>query len=131
MFYIRLAVALDLDERETFFRYVLAHGDPKKFKWSSPDKAGTSTHDGSLVQNLLREFKGRVARGDIANIVQPGERVIVAKYAVYADGRRELAGYVWKDTGEELTPEELVEQGRVFMKSRVLERRKSPPQQEG
>jgi hypothetical protein len=124
MFYIRLAVALDLEERDQFFQYILAGGKPKDFKWSSPDRAGTRQSEGNLVQRFMREFKGKVARGDIANIVQPSERVMQAKYAIYADGRRELVGYVWKDTGELLTPEELQAQGRVFMKSRKLQRQK-------
>lgn len=125
MFYIRLAVALDLEERDQFFQYLLAGGEAKKFKWSSPDRAGTrGRRDGNFIQRLVDKFKGKAAVGDIANIVQPGDRVIQAKYAVYADGRRELVGYVWKDTGEMLKPEELGQQGRFFMKSRKLERQK-------
>lgn len=40
-FWCLFAVSLDLEERELYSRYLLAHGDPKKFKWSSPDRAGT------------------------------------------------------------------------------------------
>jgi hypothetical protein len=44
LFYILLAVALDLDERDRHLRYLLAGGDPKEWNWSSTDRAGTSSH---------------------------------------------------------------------------------------
>lgn len=40
-YYCMLAEALDTDELESYERYLLAGGDKKKWKWSSPDKAGT------------------------------------------------------------------------------------------
>lgn len=40
-YYSMLAKALDYDELERYQQYVLAGGKPSKFKWSSPDKAGT------------------------------------------------------------------------------------------
>ena len=33
---------MDADEIEDYKNYIYAHGDPKKWKWSSPDKAGTA-----------------------------------------------------------------------------------------
>ena len=36
-----LAIALDAEELEEYRWWVNSNQDPKKFKWSSPDKAGT------------------------------------------------------------------------------------------
>ena len=62
-----LAVALDLDEREAYFRYVLAGGKPEKWPWATPDKAGTG-HAQRLWAKLRAKF-GEI-RGDIGNIAQ-------------------------------------------------------------
>lgn len=42
-YYILMSVALDLDELEQYWQYVLSGGDPKKWHWSSPDKAGLAS----------------------------------------------------------------------------------------
>ena len=40
-YYCYLAVALDEQELDHYHDYIMAGGDPKKFKWQSPDHAGT------------------------------------------------------------------------------------------
>jgi hypothetical protein len=77
------------------------------------------------MSRISGAFKGKTRKGDIANIIQPQERQIAAKYARYADGRRELVGYIWADSGEQLTPEELLAQKRAFVPSRKLQYRKT------
>lgn len=60
-----MAVALDLDELDRYWQYVLAGGDPKKFKWSSPDKAGTVEHQlpGATPQDKIKNIFENAARG--------------------------------------------------------------------
>ena len=52
-----LAEALDADELESYERYLLAGGDKKKWKWSSPDKAGTQklATNANSVEKTLRK----------------------------------------------------------------------------
>ena len=66
-YYILLAVALDLDERDRYYSYIYAHGDPKKFKWASPDKAGTSGTDkvGLDPERVLRQAVNTFYRGQV------------------------------------------------------------------
>jgi hypothetical protein len=63
-----LAVALDQEEIDSFRFWVLAQQDPKRFTWSSPDKAGTSTPDIGQKAILFAQQKlgaGAIAKGDI------------------------------------------------------------------
>lgn len=64
-YFILMAVALDLDELDKYWQYVLAGGEPKKFKWSSPDKAGTvqAPTPGRTPQEKIRNIFDRAARG--------------------------------------------------------------------
>lgn len=51
-YYCMLALSLDSDELARYEWWVNSQQDPKKFKWSSPDKAGTQKA-GGVMQNLL------------------------------------------------------------------------------
>ncbi len=55
-----LAVALDLDEIEQFNRWWVAGQDPKKFKWSSLDHAGTRS--GDVTDGLMAFASALVGR---------------------------------------------------------------------
>lgn len=64
-----LAVGADLDERNAYSQYLLAGGNPKKFKWSSPDKAGTAPRLG------LSEFIQQAISGNNSTVIPNYERV--------------------------------------------------------
>ena len=57
---ILTAVALDADELEDYHWWVNSQQDPKKFKWSSPDKAGT---DPILPMTVIAKRLSRVFGG--------------------------------------------------------------------
>lgn len=53
-----LASALDQQELDDHRDYCLAGGDPKKFKWSSPDKAGTKPKQEFDIAKLEKQISG-------------------------------------------------------------------------
>lgn len=72
---VYLAVSLELEELDQYRDYVLAGGDPKKFHWSSADKAGTATGSdpakiGERVMAFARETKVPPIRGDIWDLAR-------------------------------------------------------------
>lgn len=53
-----LAKALDFEELEQYHDFVLAGGKPGKFKWQSPDRAGTQTlYSGDLRSKAVNPFE--------------------------------------------------------------------------
>lgn len=57
---------MELEELSNFRFWVLAQQDPKKFKWSSPDKAGTATNLGDKIIQFAQEKLGATPiKGDI------------------------------------------------------------------
>jgi hypothetical protein len=103
-YYIMSAVALDLDELEQRWEYILAGGEAKKWKWTSPDKAGTiKLQDGgsrgisgeeamdAIVGGL---YKGKLTKdqlpkgGDIKSFAEISEQQVIKRYE-YPDGKVE------------------------------------------
>lgn len=118
-FYIHLAVALDLDERGDYFKYVLAGGDPKKWRWRSSDKAGTRKR-GSVFRRIVEQFRGRaivekvdkVAGGEFVKsvvAVKDPESGEVVKHISRKDMWRVRVGEITIDQAEAVDME-----GRVF-----------------
>jgi hypothetical protein len=115
-YYVLLAVALDLDERDQHFRYVLAGGDPKKFKWGSPDRAGTD--DSSSMWDKVVRKAGKVAQGDISYIAQDHWERIKEVTKTFKNGMTRTRYY--NEHGEEVTDkvERMQKSGHYFMKTR-------------
>ncbi len=116
MYYVLLAVALDLDERDQHFRYVLAGGDPKKFKWSSPDRAGT--HDQGEMWDRVLTKAGKYTRGDIGYIAQDHWERIKSVTKTFSDGSTRTRYY--NELGEEVTDKvnRMQSSGYYYMKTR-------------
>lgn len=77
-----MAVAADLDERETYMRYIFSGGDQKKWKWATPDRAGT--RPGAKSDNAgLGEFIGKAIQSGSVSIAK-GRAYDIAR----AQGRR-------------------------------------------
>jgi len=98
-----LATALDLDEQDDYKAYILAGGEPKKFKWASSDHAGT-TPDQDIGQEMLRGLGGKKtvarAKGDIwqyGDAVGLRKVVKADKWAEQEDGSYKMVGQVWVD----------------------------------
>ena len=90
LFYITLSVALDREERDRHFRYILAGGDPKKWTWRSGDRAGAVTGRKNRVwDRILSAFKGRGQVGSIDDIAE-GQDIpkVVAVTVNIPDGRK-------------------------------------------
>lgn len=85
-----LAEALDADELESYERYLLAGGESKKWKWSSPDKAGTvkvTKRKQNNIQDALTEFSKKVLKVDPNKIKQNNTRPNRAKEFAIITGR--------------------------------------------
>jgi hypothetical protein len=128
LFYITLSVALDREERDRHFRYILAGGDPKKWTWRSGDRAGAATSRKSRVwDSILRAFRGRGRAGSIDDIAD-GQDIpkVVAVTVRIPDGRKitkhftpEMAERVKRgDKHFNAAPEVSDMDLRVFMKSK-------------
>lgn len=102
LFYTTLAVALDLEERDRHFRYILARGDPKKWKWSSWDNAGTAPEGrtSGLWSRVLRKFRGHGRIGAIDDVAD-GQDIpkAVAVTVSIPDGRK-ITKYLPPDVAE-------------------------------
>jgi hypothetical protein len=59
-----MAVALDLDELDQYWQFLLAGGKDKDWKWSSPDRAGTRQllSEGSTEQQRVVDIFETAAR---------------------------------------------------------------------
>lgn len=113
-FIISLAVALEIDEQEFFRQYVLAHGDPKKFRWiyRGSGRGGRGSLDlGSLAKQGLI-----ASRVDVANLAHlEGVKKVSKRILTYPDGRK-VTEYIDSD-GNKVDMD-----GQVFMKSKKMER---------
>ena len=112
-FFILYAVALDKEEIEKHWQYICAGGDPKKFKWATPDRAGQRAV--GVDWNKLTASVGGGMVGDIA-------------HAAHVSGLRRIDKRVWADSGNTTyhdadTGEQvyLDPSTNVFMRSKVLE----------
>lgn len=103
-----MAVALDLDELEQYWQYLLAGGKKKDFRWSSPDRAGTAPlaggygnagPDPSVVAEQatrlfsrgavgLKEARKLAHAGSFQEFAQRTKRKMIKRYE-YPDGRVE------------------------------------------
>jgi hypothetical protein len=110
---ILYAVALDKEELDKYWEYICAGGDPKKFKWATPDRAGQRPV--GVDWDKITASMGGSMKGDIA-------------HAAHVGGLRRVEKRVWDDsgnttyhdaeTGEQVYPDR---DSRVFMRSKVLE----------
>lgn len=113
-FIISLAVALEKDEQERFWEYVLAGGKPKKFKWvyrDIIDKSGINL--AAMVENV-----GGGLRGDIANLAHMSGIQRVSKRVYTLPDGRVLEEYIDQD-GNVIDATD-----KVFMRSRQAEAKK-------
>lgn len=121
-YYMLLAVALDIDEREQYRQYVLAGGDPRKFKWSSYDKAGTEPS--SSPQSFWTKVAAQMGHGlksDIAYAVEGlGLEPIVKITETMSDGSTRVR-YETQD-GRDITKEveaQIKANESIFISSKV------------
>lgn len=65
-----MAESLDAEELEAYEKYLLAGGDKRKWKWSSPDKAGTEIYRKAFerVTETLIQFGREVFKIDITSM---------------------------------------------------------------
>lgn len=104
-----MAVALDLDELDARWQYGLAGGDLKKWKWASPDRAGTlplgvkgeseeavKKRQSRIMENAARFFSGGKKKaqempkaGDVKKFFERS-RFKKVKKLEYPDGRVEF-----------------------------------------
>ncbi len=113
-FVISLAVALEIDEQEFFRQYILAHGDPKKFRWIY--RGSVSGGRGSIdLQSLAKEglVASPVDADSLAHL--QGVKKVSKRTLTYPDGR-EVVEYIDSD-GNRVDMD-----GHVFMKSKKAER---------
>ena len=105
-----LAVALDLDELDTYQRYVFAGGEPKKFKWATSDHAGTRP-EGDIANEIVRGItKGKnisdLKKKDVWEYGQVAGFTKVTKankWEEQPDGSYKMVGEVWvNEKGEEI-----------------------------
>lgn len=104
-----LSVALDLKEQDEYKAYILAGGEPKKFKWSSPDHAGTR-EEITLAEKLVHGASKGFSQASKRDIWEYGKlrglkTVIRAeKWQEGENGSRgKFLGYVWVDeSGQEV-----------------------------
>lgn len=85
-FFCYLAVALDADELDSFERFRLAGGDAKKWKWATPDHAGTRkviTKKSDVFQTVmgLVNKMGGAQRGSIDEVARARGLPVVYKTA--------------------------------------------------
>lgn len=103
-----LSVALDLREQDEYKSYLLAGGDPKKFKWSSPDHAGTR-EEITLADKLAHGAKGlsRTEKRDIWEYGRLRGFQTIVRAERWEEGENGEKGkfleYVWVDeNGQEV-----------------------------
>jgi hypothetical protein len=125
LFYIHLAVALDLDERGDYFRYVLAGGNPKKWKWRSSDKAGTRSKK-SFLRRMVDEFKGMGIVSKANKAVSAKSESLQGVIAVRDPESGEIVKYVSREDMWRLkTGEIAIDQAKeVSLEGRVFKERK-------
>jgi len=113
-----LAVALELEELDSFKFWVLAQQDPKKFKWVSSDKAGTAKPQdvsGKIVRFAVTKLGATPLKGDIWALAK--QRGMEPVYRI----EKEDGSIVYVDEdGNEVEPP----RGKTFIQSKDLEKEK-------
>lgn len=111
-----MAIALELEELDSFRFWVLAQQDPKKFAWSSPDKAGTVKPQdvgGKIVRFAVQKLKARPIKGDIWTLAR--QRGMKPVYRV----EKEDGSVVFVDEkGNEVKPPS----GMTFVESKAVKK---------
>lgn len=109
-------MALELEELDSFRFWVLAQQDPKKFKWSSPDKAGTvkpQNVGGKIVRFAIERLKARPMKGDIWTLAR--QRGMKPVYRI----EKEDGSVVFVDeNGNEVKPPS----GMTFIESKAVKK---------
>ena len=117
-YYVLLAVALDLGERDKYWEFLLAGGKAKDWKWSSPDRAGTESRIRSGLWNkIVAKFGGKAMSGHIGKIAQQDWKKIEKVTEEMSDGSTRVR-YL-DDAGNDITEavEEKVASGEeIFMR---------------
>jgi len=118
-YYTLLSVALDLSERDRYWQYMLAGGDPKKWRWSSPDRAGTEPDRAQRFWNKVKAKLGGGTVGNIGDIAQEGWKRVERVEETWSDGSTRIK-YL-SESGEDITDQVEAEMkaGRIFMKERA------------
>lgn len=107
-------MALDLEEIDSYKFWVLAQQEPKKFQWSSSDKAGTrEPHIGdSIIRFAQKKMKAEISKGDIWTLAK--SRGMQPIYQVEkGDGKTVFVN----ESGDEVDSPI----GMTFVKSKALE----------
>lgn len=117
-----LAIALDLEELDSYRFWVLAQQDPKKFQWVSEDKAGTVSPDRvgeKIVAFAQDRFKAAPIKGDIWTLAR--QRGMKPVYRI----EKEDGSVVFVDEhGDKVDPPA----GQVFVQSEALKEDKKDKQ---
>lgn len=102
-YFCLLAEALDAEELEAYEKYLYAGGDKRKWKWSSPDKAGTEIYRkaSDRVTDSLLQFGQQVFKMDVTNMPRGRSR----EFAKHTGRRLVLMnpdGVLFDETGQRL-----------------------------
>lgn len=104
---------MDIDERRRHWEYLLAGGDPEKFHFDSPDRAGTGKRN--IWDKIKSKLGHRAHIGDVANLSHlEGFREVSKITEQMPDGSTRTR-FVDAD-GNEVQ----LEKGEGFMKSKRL-----------
>ena len=118
---ILLVVSLDLDEREQFNRFMLAGGNKKDFKWSSPDRAGTEviSDQAAFWAKTIARAGVSPMKGDIGRVATAGWKRITKVVEQMADGTSRTR-YFDQDGADVTRRVELkISSGEYFMKTKM------------
>lgn len=130
LFYITLSVALDREERDRHFSYLIHGGDPKKWDWRSGDRAGTAGSTRvrrGFWDRVLQTFKGSGRGGRIGDIAEAQGIPKVVAVTVHIPDGREITKYLSPEDAAAVrskglhfnkAPEVSDMAKRVFMKGR-------------
>lgn len=94
-----LAVSLDLEEIDQYYRYLAANGDPKKWKWATADHAGT--RPGGVSEGVMEFAKamsgGKMEKKDPYEYGKATGKQMVYKMAKWDIDTGRFIGYVYVD----------------------------------
>lgn len=108
------AIALDLEEKESFRQYAMAGGDPKEFKWSESWHEPSPEEIGKKLIEFAKDVKMRGIRTDIADIADIQGR-LSADWAMVKVFQREDGSFI-DEQGNPVQPPP----GYTFIKSEKL-----------
>lgn len=115
-------MALDLEELDTYRFWVLAQQDPKKFQWTSEDKAGTLSPDrvGERILAFAQQgLKAAPIKGDIWDLARQR-----GMEPVYRIEREDGSMLFVNESGEKVDPPS----GIAFIQSKALKEDKKDKQ---